>query len=472
MKPCPAFPLDLAAVGLLLVAGAGCVGDASSRTVTDPTEGSCGSANGTATSSAPATGLCGAGTASTVSGSGPWTWMCAGSSGGATANCSAGVATGPALAITTSSLPSGLVGSAYSATLGATGGSQPYGWSATETLPAWLTLSATGVLSGTPAAAGTVTLKFQVVDSVSATSSVTLSLTITALPPFFSGCAAPPGTPSGRIYYSDPVNGTMSNDGSQSKPWGSLSAIIAAKKLPPDNGAAVQPGDAIYLTTGGHGDVSLNASNTDFITVAAAPGQTPTLSRLTMDGASHWVLRGLTVQALNSGFSMGMRVGGSDLVVEGNAVLSQPDVSAWTQSDWQTKALFYAINASGNCISLLGNHITNVGFAIGISGTNILVRGNTIDHFGDDGIDFGQGTGSGTIGNIEISGNVITNNLDIGDNNHNDGIQGWVLNGTTGHDVTIDSNVVIVKTDPTLPNATYTFGGWTSFLGASIRREW
>ena len=39
--------------------------------------------------SAPTANLCSAGTASTVSGSGPWSWSCAGSSGGTTATCSA-----------------------------------------------------------------------------------------------------------------------------------------------------------------------------------------------------------------------------------------------------------------------------------------------------------------------------------------------------------------------------------------------
>ena len=51
--------------------------------------GSCGSANGMAVSTAPASGLCSAGTASSVSGSGPWDWSCAGSNGGTTASCSA-----------------------------------------------------------------------------------------------------------------------------------------------------------------------------------------------------------------------------------------------------------------------------------------------------------------------------------------------------------------------------------------------
>ena len=53
-----------------------------------PVNGACGSANGTTVSTAPSANLCTTGTASTVSGSGPWAWSCAGSSGGSTASCS------------------------------------------------------------------------------------------------------------------------------------------------------------------------------------------------------------------------------------------------------------------------------------------------------------------------------------------------------------------------------------------------
>jgi hypothetical protein len=55
--------------------------------------GTCGIASGTSVSSAPASGLCSAGTASSVSGSGPWSWSCAGVNGGTTASCSASLAT-------------------------------------------------------------------------------------------------------------------------------------------------------------------------------------------------------------------------------------------------------------------------------------------------------------------------------------------------------------------------------------------
>ena len=53
-----------------------------------PVDGICGSDNGK-TLSAPPVNLCSAGTPSIVSGSGPWTWICQGSSGGNNASCSA-----------------------------------------------------------------------------------------------------------------------------------------------------------------------------------------------------------------------------------------------------------------------------------------------------------------------------------------------------------------------------------------------
>jgi hypothetical protein len=54
-----------------------------------PINNLCGSSNDVAASSAPTTNLCSAGTASVVSGSGPWRWICVGSDGGTIAQCSA-----------------------------------------------------------------------------------------------------------------------------------------------------------------------------------------------------------------------------------------------------------------------------------------------------------------------------------------------------------------------------------------------
>ena len=62
----------------------------------------------------------------------------------------------PALSITTSGLPGATVGTGYSTTLTASGGSGTKSWTITAgSLPAGLSLSSSGVLSGTPTAPGT-----------------------------------------------------------------------------------------------------------------------------------------------------------------------------------------------------------------------------------------------------------------------------------------------------------------------------
>ncbi|HXX58620.1 MAG TPA: hypothetical protein VEI96_11515 [Thermodesulfovibrionales bacterium] len=54
-----------------------------------PINGDCGTANGATLSSAPTSGLCSVGTATTVNGTGPWTWTCQGSNGGNNDSCTA-----------------------------------------------------------------------------------------------------------------------------------------------------------------------------------------------------------------------------------------------------------------------------------------------------------------------------------------------------------------------------------------------
>ncbi len=86
---------------------------------------------------------------------------------------------GNALTITTSStLPYGAAGSAYSQTLTATGGTGSYTWSAVSTLPRGLTLSSSGVLSGTPATAGNYTFYINVADTGGHSVSSEFALTV------------------------------------------------------------------------------------------------------------------------------------------------------------------------------------------------------------------------------------------------------------------------------------------------------
>jgi hypothetical protein len=81
--------------------------------------------------------------------------------------------------ISTSSLPNGTVGTAYSQTLTATGGTSPYSWTiASGSLPAGLTLSSNGLISGTPTAAvSSTSVTFQVTDTNNRTATKVLSMT-------------------------------------------------------------------------------------------------------------------------------------------------------------------------------------------------------------------------------------------------------------------------------------------------------
>ena len=91
-------------------------------------------------------------------------------------------AAGAAVKITTPSLPNGAVGSSYNATLAATGGTLPYAWSvASGNLTAGLTLSQTGIISGTPDAgtAGDYTFAVKVTDNATPSKSDTEQYTIT-----------------------------------------------------------------------------------------------------------------------------------------------------------------------------------------------------------------------------------------------------------------------------------------------------
>ena len=87
-------------------------------------------------------------------------------------------------AVTTTSLPAGTVGTGYSGTLAAGGGTPPYTWSITTgSLPTGLTLAPAGSISGTPTAAGTSTFTVQVSDAASPAKTASTSLSITITPP-------------------------------------------------------------------------------------------------------------------------------------------------------------------------------------------------------------------------------------------------------------------------------------------------
>jgi hypothetical protein len=90
----------------------------------------------------------------------------------------------PSLTVVSSALPGGTVGTSYSATLSASGGTPPYSWAiASGSLPSGLTLSTGGVITGTPSTTGSSSFTVQVTDSTTPTAQTAtraLSISVSA----------------------------------------------------------------------------------------------------------------------------------------------------------------------------------------------------------------------------------------------------------------------------------------------------
>ena len=310
-------------------------------------------------------------------------------------------------------------------------------------------------------------------------------------------CATPPST-FRKTWYIDPVNGktqAAGGTGSQASPWNSLAAVVgtapgytypllttapyrhlnAAKTAyvvaAGPLGGPIQPGDEILLMSGNYGDFRLcvydtEISNSAFVTVAAAPGQTPVLTSLLVCSTTMWAFNGLKVQSLaaaahSTNFLVNIGDQGasyptSNIVLENMTISSQGDVSGWSQAQWVANARsgFNAQSSAGGnntkCISMTGSHITNVRTGAGLSANLSMFSGNEIDHFADDGVDFAA---SG----LNITKNYIHDNVSIGDGVHPDAMQGQIGVAVPGvasnnySQILIDSNTIIRQTDPNLP---------------------
>jgi len=127
--------------------------------------------------------------------------------------------------ITTTTLPNGTVTKPYEQTIQRTGGTAPFAWSVTGTIPAGLNFdSATAKISGEPTTAGTFNFTVQVTDALSQSDTQGLSITI-VLP-------APPNITTTTL-----ANGTIASGYSQtvvaSGGTGARTLSISTGSLPP-----------------------------------------------------------------------------------------------------------------------------------------------------------------------------------------------------------------------------------------------
>jgi Putative Ig domain len=277
------------------------------------------------------------------------------------------------LAVTTQALPNGQVGTAYSATLAATGGTVPYTWALTSgSLPAGLALNATtGEISGTPTASVTAAaLSFSVTDSGAHTSSVNLALTVDA----FGLKVTTSFLPDGQI--GAPYSTTLTAAGgtppytwaltSGSLPAGlALAAATGVISGTPTASTSATP-LSFSVTDSSNPAVSATVSLT--LTIAAVPlvitttalpdGQTgvpysATLSSTGGTGAVTWVL---TAGPLPVGLALNATTGvisGTPTIAAFDAPLTFRATDSGTPAQVQSAAFSVTINPSGTTVDVL-----------------------------------------------------------------------------------------------------------------------
>ncbi len=278
-------------------------------------------------------------------------------------------------------------------------------------------------------------------------------------------------------HHVDPIAGADDGDGSAARPWRSLQTVVDTQvetrnwdTLPYTEdrnlvvvrpGAPVRAGDTIWLHDGNHGSLVIrSAYNTTPITIAAAPDATPRLTKVQVQSAAHWVLRGLSVSpSYATTYAVGTiasvenhnwRGPAADIELDGLEVFSVPDESAWaTAADWDTLAC-NGIGSGGARVRIRNCRVHLVDFAISTNGPAAMVDHNTIDGFAGDGL-----RGLGDESTFEY--NLVKNRRNV-NANHPDGFQSWstgtggVGTGVVRH-VTLRGNVFLAYDSAALPFA-------------------
>jgi hypothetical protein len=263
-------------------------------------------------------------TITATNGTTPYSWAASGLPPGLTINASSGVITGkpktagtysitvtmtdtagaattkaysvtinPALGIAAPSLPNGEINRPYSYTVTPTGGTPPYTWSANN-LPAGLSMSTGGTISGTPTTVSAPTVTITVTDGAGVTKSQNYTLTIVAAPTI-TGPASLPNWTVNRDY---PGTAITATDGITPFTW-SATGLPAGLTLNASTGVV-----SGTPTTTGTSAITITLTDATGYTTTRGYSVTinapPTISTTSLpDGEKTAPYSGVTMAALN-----------------------------------------------------------------------------------------------------------------------------------------------------------------------------
>ncbi len=178
------------------------------------------------------------------------------------------IAVAPVLSVSTAALPQAAQNSAYATTVSTTGGTAPVAFSLMSgALPGGLTLSSSGVISGTPTQAGTFAFVVTATDSSSSPQTASAGLSINVVPPLALGTKSLANGIQGTAYSQTLV----ASGGTQ--PY---SFAVSSGALPA--GLTLSAGGVLSGTPTGTGGSTFEVTVTD----ASSPVQTSTSAPLTV----------------------------------------------------------------------------------------------------------------------------------------------------------------------------------------------
>ncbi len=198
----------------------------------------------------------------------------------------------PTIAIAPATLPVATVAAAYNQTVTASGGTSPYSYGVTSgALPAGLTLSSAGVLSGTPTASGTFNVTITATDSSTGagpfTGSRAYSLAVNVQPPIAGNVAATVAANSS----ANPITLAITGGG----------AASVAVATGPSHGTATASGTSITYTPNpgysGSDSFTYTATNASGTSAPATVSMTITAPNLTFSPPSGALPAGIVTTA-------------------------------------------------------------------------------------------------------------------------------------------------------------------------------
>jgi parallel beta-helix repeat protein len=277
-----------------------------------------------------------------------------------------------------------------------------------------------------------------------------------------------------KTFYIDPSIGNLGNDGSSAHPWKTLQEVIDSNKIQSqayinnpyregdalklkNSGAPVIAGDTLLLNTGYHGDVSIEAAiNTDYITIAAAPGQSPRVNHILMSGAAKWKIKGLTVSAAfdTQGHNRDLLYFNSEgwagptreITVENCSLFTVKVASAWTINEWGNYTCTGA-RMHGSTFTFRNNIVSNVDIGVRVVADSCLIEENVFENFSICGMRLCGANNCSFINNVVRGYHRGNDAYGMGFQGYSEGSDGTVGAGVVSH-VKIVGNTIINTITP------------------------